>query len=188
MKNNWSKSEKITDNIYSVVKACSALTIQGIANGRTIPVLYIENDEENKIANTIEFHKTAKQGACSTQWGITDDYKYALLFLKFSLPTEVPIVLFFDILKFGHVVTHIIRMQCLYLAIGDENSKLSENMDSNKILIEVKNNDFLEEWNKIFKKEYTKYLRKKYKLSKKEAYDVFDKITNDMSVIEKIRL
>ena len=141
MKNNWSKSEKITDNIYSVVKACSALTIQGIANGRTIPVLYIENDEENKIANTIEFHKTAKQGACSTQWGITDDYKYALLFLKFSLPTEVPIVLFFDILKFGHVVTHIIRMQCLYLAIGDENSKLSENMDSHKILIEVKNND-----------------------------------------------
>ena len=79
-------------------------------------------------------------------------------------------------------------MQCLYLAIGDENSKLSENMDSHKILIEVKNNDFLEEWNKIFKKEYTKYLRKKYKLSKKEAYDVFDKITNDMSVIEKIRL
>lgn len=61
-------------------------------------------------------------------------------------------------------------------------------MDTHKVLIEVKNDDFLEEWNNIFKKEYTKYLRKEYKLTKKEAADVFDKITKEISVIEKIRL
>lgn len=120
MKNKWSKLEKITDNIYSEVKACSVLTVQGVANGRTIPVIFTENDDKNKIGTTIEFHRSVKQGVCSTQWGITEDNKYALLFLTFSVPTETQILLFFDVLKFGHVVTHIIRMQCLYLAIGDK--------------------------------------------------------------------
>lgn len=188
MKNKWSKAAKITDSIYSMVEACSTLTVQGVANGRTIPVLFVENDNENKIGSTINFHQTLKHGVCSTQWGVTEDNKYVLLFLNFSIPTETSIVLFFDILKYGHVVTHIIRMQCLYLAIGNKNSKLSENMDSPKVLIEVKNDEFLKEWTEIFKKEYTKYLRKKHKLSKKEAIDVFDRITKEVSIIEKIRL
>lgn len=188
MKNKWSKTEKITDNIYSEVKACSILTVQGIANGRTIPVIFAENDNENKIETTIKFHQTVKQGVCSTQWGITEDNKYALLFLVFSVPTETKILLFFDVLKFGHVVTHIIRMQCFYLAVGHKNSKLSEKMDTHKVLIEVKNDDFFEEWNSIFKKEYTKHLRSEYKLTKKEAADIFDKISKEVSVIEKIRL
>ena len=104
MKNKWSKTEKITDNIYSEVKACSILTVQGIANGRTIPVIFAENDNENKIETTIKFHQTVKQGVCSTQWGITEDNKYALLFLVFSVPTETKILLFFDVLKFSSII------------------------------------------------------------------------------------
>lgn len=188
MNNKWSKAEKITNNTYAVVVACSALTVHGVANGRTIPVAFVENDNENKIAPTINYHKNQKQGICTTQWGITEDKKYALLFLGFSIPTETPIVLFFDILKYGHVVTHIIKMRCLYLAIGTKDSKLSENLDCPKVLIEIKNDDFLEEWNKIFKKEYTKLLRKEFKLSQKDANDIFDKITEKVSIIEKIRL
>ena len=99
MKNKWSKTEKITDNIYSEVKACSILTVQGIANGRTIPVIFAENDNENKIETTIKFHQTVKQGVCSTQWGITEDNKYALLFLVFSVPTETKILLFYGDLQ-----------------------------------------------------------------------------------------
>ena len=188
MKSNWSKKEKIADMTPTMVMACSTLTIQGVANGRTIPVIFVEKDDENKIETAINLHKNVKQGICSTQWGATEDNKYVLLFLKFSLPTETNIVLMFDILKHGYIVTHILKMQCLYLAMGDEGSKLSENMDAPKILIEVKNEEFLEEWYKIFQKEYTKHLRKKHGLSKKEAVDIFEKITKEISIIEKIRL
>ena len=188
MKNDWSKATKINGYIPSLVVSCSALTSVGIANGRTIPVAFVENDENNRIASTIDLHKQIKHGSCSTQWGITEDKKYVLLFLSFSLPTETSIVLFFDILKYGHVITHVIRMQCLYLMVGNEGSKLSENLDSPRVLIEIKNDDFLQEWNKIFKKEYTKYLKEKYNLSKKAAAEVFEKMTQEISIIEKLRL
>lgn len=188
MKNKWSKAEKVTETSRAMVVACSALTVQGVANGRTIPVIFVENDDENKIESAIKLHQNVKQGSCSTQWGITADNKYAILFLNFSLPTETPIALFFDIIKHGYVVTHIIRMQCLYLTIGNKSSKLSENLDSPKVLIEVKNEDFLKEWNEIFKKEYSKYLKKKHNLSKKDAVDIFNKITEEISIIEKLRL
>ena len=47
MKSNWSKKEKIADMTPTMVMACSTLTIQGVANGRTIPVIFVEKDDEN---------------------------------------------------------------------------------------------------------------------------------------------
>ena len=187
MNDKWSKVQKVTDFTRSLVVSCSTLTSVGIANGKTIPVIFVENDSENKIESSILLHQNVKQGMCSTQWGITDDSKYAL-FLEFSLPTENRIVLLFDILKHGYIVAHILRMQCMYLMIGTKGAKLSQHLNSPKLLIEVKNEDFLPEWNKIFKKEYTKHLKKKHKLSKKDASEIFDKITQEISIIEKMRL
>ena len=42
--------------------------------------------------------------------------------------------------------------------------------------------------NEIFKKEYSKYLKKNHNLSKKDAVDIFNKITEEISIIEKLRL
>ena len=72
--------------------------------------------------------------------------------------------------------------------VGTKDTKLSEHLDSPRVLIEVKNEDFLPEWSKIFKKEYTKHLKKKYHISKKEASEIFEKITQEISIIEKLRL
>lgn len=177
MNNKWSKAEKITDYIHAPVVACSALTSVGIANGRTIPVIFVENDDHNRINSSILLHKNVSQGACSTQWGITEDNKYALLFLVFSSTTETNVVVFFDLFKYGHIISHILRMQCMYLMVGNKDTKLSEHLDSPRVLIEVKNEDFLPEWSRIFKKEYTKHLKKKYHISKKEASEIFEKIT-----------
>ena len=188
MKNNWSKAQKITDFTHSMVVACSTLTSIGIANGKTIPVIFAENDNENKIKSSILLHQNVKHGMCSTQWGITNDNKYALLFLEFSLPTENRIVLLFDIIKHGYIIAHILRMQCMYLMVGTKSSKLSEHLNSPKVLIEVKNEDFLPEWNAIFKKEYTKYLKKNHKLSNKDASEIFERITQEISIIEEVRL
>lgn len=188
MNNKWSKAEKITDYIHTPVVACSALTSVGIANGRTIPVIFVENDDQGKIESAILLHKNVSQGACSTQWGVTKDNKYVLLFLGFSLPTETQVVLFFDILKHGYIVSHILRMQCMYLMVGTKDTKLSEHLASPKVLIEVKNEDFIQKWNKIFKKEYTKHLKKKHHISKKDAVEIFEKITKEISIMEKLRL
>ena len=183
-------SKYISDpnEIRLLVAASSAITSIGVANGRNIPVVFVPSDANKKIDDIISFHENVKDGNCITTWGLTTNKEYAVLYLDFQDPIKQRVILFFDIIKFGIVVEQIMHSQCMFLTIGDENSKLSLCMNQKKLLVDVFCDDFKDVWSIVFKDKYAKYLRKKYKLSKKQSLEYFDKILEEWDILKKFRL
>lgn len=134
------------------VSASAAIASAGIANGRNVPVIFVESDEQNRIDNIITMHETIKEGNCESSWGVTDDGKNAILILDFKNPIEQKVILLFDIIKFGILVNQILYAQCLWLMVGTESSKLSLCFDDKRIFIEVPIDTFETDWNEIYRK------------------------------------
>ena len=184
---SWSKYIATTDEIRSLVLSSSAIAVSGVANGRNIPVVFVSPDENNKIKDIIDFHEKINEGNCITTWGLTSNKEH-VLYLDFQDPIKQKVVLFFDIIRFGIVVEQIMYSQCMFLALGDENSKLSLCMDQKKILIDIYCDDFKNIWVNVFREKYSKHLRKKYKFSKRQSLEYFDRILKEWNVLKKIRL
>lgn len=181
-----------SDLILRVV-ASSTIACSGIADGRNIPVVFVESDERNKIDSILTMHEIVKEGNCESTWGIADDKKNAILILDFKDPIEQKVILLFDIIKFGIVVSQIIYAQCLCLMVGNESSKLSLCFDDKNIFIEVpidtfETNSFVTVWNATFRKTYAKHLKKKYNLTMKVALEKFDKMKEEFEIIKTIRM
>lgn len=177
-----------TEDIRTEVVASAAIANVGVANGRNIPVVIVEDDVDAKISNLIATHEAVVNGSCSSQWGMTEGNEYAILILSFSTPVEEKVILFFDVIKYGILVNQILYSKCMYLMTGDKETKFSQNLTSPRILLEVPCDDFEKEWKKIYKKEYVKHLKKEYKLPKKVAEEVFDEIHDQMDIIKKLRM
>jgi hypothetical protein len=180
------KSKK--DDIRTEVVASAAIANVGVANGRNIPVVIVEDDLDGKISNLITTHEAVANGSCSSQWGMTEGNEYAILVLSFITPVEQKLILFFDVIKYGIIVNQILYSKCMYLMTGDRETKFSQHLSSPRILLEVPCDDFEKEWKKIYKKEYVKYLQKEYKLSKKVAEKVFDEMHDQMDTVKKLRM
>ena len=170
------------------VMASATIASAHIANGRNIPVVFVEADEIGKMENIINVHETIKEGSCESLWGITKDKKNAVLIIDFKEPVEQRVILIFDIIKFGIVVNQILYAQCLLLMIGGENSKISLCLDSKRIFVEVPVDEFKPIWEKIFRKKYAKYLKKKHNLSRKASYEIFDKMIEEFEIVKTIRM
>lgn len=182
------KYKSSPDEIRLLVAASAAIASVDIANGRNIPVVFVPSDDKNKINEIISLHENIKEGNCSTSWGITPDKKFTLLYLDFQNPVKQKVILFFDIVRFGIVVEQIMHSQCMYLAIGDEASKLSLCMGQKRIFIDVYCDGFKDAWPNIFRTQYAKHLKRKYKISKKEALECFDKILKEWDILKRMRL
>ena len=183
-----SKHISQADDIRLPVVASAAITCVGVANGRTIPVVFVSPDEKNIINNIIDMHETIQEGNCLSTWGLTHDKKYVILSLDFQNPISQKVFVFFEIIKFGIVVEQIMYSQCTFLTVGNENSKLSSSMDQKRILIDLDCDDFKDIWSKTFKEVYSKHLRKKHNMSKKQSFRIFDKMLQEWDIFKKLRL
>lgn len=189
MKNKGTKMKFSSDSIImTLVVASASVAIANFANGRNLPVVFVEPDANNKIDNLLAAHQKIDSGDCFSQWGVNDDGKTVSLIITFNNPIEEKILLMFDIVKFGIVVDQILFYECMYLMTGNKKSKLSTSLNKDKILLEIPKNSFEEEWNKVYKNTFAKHLQKTHKLSKKDAYEVFDKLRNEANTIQKIRI
>ncbi len=186
MKKSKYKSQK-NDLILPVV-ASSMVASRGIVNGRNIPVIFVESDKEKKIDEIISIHQTMHSGNIQFNWGATPDNKFVVLIVNFESPIIQKLVILFDIIKFGIVVEQILYSQCVWLMIGDENSKLSSCINYNRILLEVPSDEFKEIWKPMFRNVYSKHLKKEYGFSDKDAYNCFDKMLEELSILKQLRM
>lgn len=188
MSNQW-KLQRGNSIDFTVSCVTSALiSSTGVANGRNIPVVIVKTDPKNVIDDIISIHETIPCGHCDSQWGMTVDRKKVLLSLEFKDPIECKFLIAFDFLKYAAVVDQIIYSQCMYLMTGTPGMKLSENLDKDRILLEIPSESFSEEWERIYRKEYVKYLRQKYQISRKESIEIFDKLKKELNDIKTLRL
>ena len=56
MKIMWKPKSAKTDDIIATVVNTAALSVVGVANGRTVPVVILQPDDENKIDAVITAH------------------------------------------------------------------------------------------------------------------------------------
>lgn len=188
MKIMWKLESAKADDIIATVVNTAALSAVGVANGRTVPVVILQSDEEKKIDAVINAHSGISGGNCKSQWGCTYDRNTILLHLEFTEPVVVKIIIPLDIIQNGATIDQIIHTQCLYLMTGNPEMKLAQNLCKERILLEVPSREFADEWRKLYKKKYCKHLRKTHHISSKAAKDVFDKLQDEFSFIKKLRI
>lgn len=187
MKIMWKIKSARAADIATVVNT-AALSAAGVANGRTVPVVILKSDEANKIDTVINVHSGISGGNCESQWGCTYDRSTILLNLEFTDPIAVKIIIPLDIVQDGATIDQIIHMQCLYLMTGTPGMKLSQNLNKERILLEIPSRDFADEWKKLYKKQYCKYLRKTHHISSKDAEEIFDKMQDEFDCIKELRI
>lgn len=188
MKNKWKPRVDNKGDICAKVVNTAALSISGIANGRTIPVVILQSDPDQKIDTAINGHIGIPTGNCLSQWGRTWNGEKILLHLELSSPVAISILIPFDIIGNGPTIDQIIHTQCLYLMTGAPGTKLSENLDKARILLEIPSREFASEWQKMYKKRYCKHLRKTYHISRKASESVFEKIQEEFSSVKNLRV
>ena len=64
MKIMWKPKSVKADDVIATVVNTAALSVAGVANGRTIPVIILQPDEENKIDAVINAHSGISGGNC----------------------------------------------------------------------------------------------------------------------------
>lgn len=186
--NKTRKFKAKKSDILTNVVATATIASTGIANGRNIPVIIVKSDIDNKIDELIKIHQFVKNGCCESLWAVTNGYEYAMLILSFSSPIEQRIILFFDIIKQGLSVDQILYTKCMYLMTGDEDTRLSLNIDKPRLFLEVTCEGVSANWDTIYRKKYTKYLKNKYNINQKEAETIFNKIRDENNIIKTIRM
>lgn len=186
--NKWKRYKMTDDDLICPVVASAAIATRGIANGKNVPVVFVEADHENRIQAILSIHKTTPEGNCTSSWGFTNNKKVAVLVLDFSDPVQERVVLLFDVIKFGVLVDQILYTQCLFLMVGSESSRLSLCLDEGRLQLEVPGEYYVEEWTKTYRKLYSKHLRKKYNLTQKQAFDTFDKMQEEFTRLKKLRI
>lgn len=152
MKIMWKPKTVKADDVIATVVNTAALSVAGVANGRTVPVIILQPDEENKIDAVINAHSGISEGNCVSQWGCTNDRNTILLHLEFTEPIAVKIIIPLEIIRNGATIDQIIHTQCLYLMTGNPEMKLSQNLRKERILLEVPSREFTDEWRKLYKK------------------------------------
>ena len=188
MKNMWKFKVAKKDEIIASVASTGSVSSTGIANGRMVPVVMLQSDEGKIIETAIKAHMGIENGSCQSQWGCTTDGNTIILSLEISSPVAVKIMIPLDIIEKGATVDQIIHTQCLWLMTGEPGMRLSENLNKERILLEIPSREFASEWRRIYKKKYCNHLRKTYKMSHKAAEEVFEKLQEEFSCVKKMRM
>ena len=188
MKNKWKIHRSPTTAITATVVETASLSSAGVANGRNIPVVILQSDSNQLIDKIIAAHSGIPNGICESQWGATLDKNKILLDLEFTTPQKIRIIIPFDVINHGLTINQIVYTQCMYLMTGTTRSKLSENLDKEKVLMEIPSKEFMRAWQYLYKKKYCKYLQKKHNISHKVAVEIFDKMQEELCIFQKMRM
>lgn len=166
MKNRWHKVEVVLSNQVSSepvpVVADGAIATVVLGEGRLIPLLILDTSKRPDIEDMVMAHKILPPGDVKIQWGcIRKLENTVLLILQFQRPSEISIILDFNVTNQGILVEQILKAKSLYLQPGRAGDRLSTTMDKPKIIVEVPDSGFQKEWKKIWLKELTKMFRTK---------------------------
>ena len=166
MKNRWHKVEVVLPNQVSgepvPIVADGVIATVVLGEGRIIPLLILDTSKRPDIEDMVKAHKILPPGDVKIQWGRIRKLENTVsLILQFQRPSEILIILDFNVTNQGILVEQILKAKSLYLQPGRTGDRLSTTMDKPKIIVEVPDSGFQKEWKKIWLKELTKMFRTK---------------------------
>lgn len=141
----------------------------GIQSGRLVPVLIVDCTRHPALETLIHAHKDTPPGDVVSTWGWKLlSKKNVYLTLRFKQPVETAATIAFQVSSQGILVDSIIVARAVYIQPLSSGSRVSEGLESPKIIVEVPASASFPVWEHV----YRKNLQSKYRsggLSKAEA-------------------
>jgi hypothetical protein len=189
MKNHWHRGEVIQVAGEPVpIVADGAIATVVLGEGRLIPLLILDTSKRPDIEDMVKSHEKLPPGDVNCQWGHILRLESTIsLILQFQRPSDVLIIVNFNVTNQGILIEQILKAKALYLQPGRPSDRLSKTMDKPKILVEVPDLGFQEEWKKIWHKAVVKMFKKKG-LRRREANLAADTVINKMQAIHDFRI
>lgn len=191
MKKGWnSKKIKLKTYEKEPVKIVSDAMIatKGIGDGRGIPLTIIDTSLRNDFEQLVKAHKQIDLGDVETAWSKpSKNIDIINLMLFFKKPSEVVLILEFDLPRKSMIVDKIVQSQALYIQLGKEGDRLGNTIDSPRILVEVQSRYFKQEWNKILRTVIQKDLQSRG-VKKKQLKEASKKIIEEWRNLDYFRM
>ena len=185
--NQWKKDKSISSKLQLEIVSDASITSLHIANGKNIPLIIVDTMVYPEIERAILAHASVQNGHIRTIWGKSTDDKF--ITLQFALVDPIPIEFFvaFNIKKQGGLVDLIIHSQLLYIQPGKPRDRLSNTLDSPRLMVEVPSTHFLSEWKLIFQRAMTKHFRE-MGLNKKDAKNAAFDFYKEWDIMRNFRM
>ncbi len=155
---------ELEQNFVSLVST-SIVAINGFADGKALPVLFLDLKERKDVIELINNHQYVgdKGGEAIATW-IMDKKKIKdklKLLFDFTKPTECKLIVEFDIQKNAPTIDMIIRTGGCWIMSSEIGNTVATTQGEKRICVEVKNYDFFEIWGKVYIENMTQHFRKK---------------------------
>lgn len=176
------KLNRPEESIPVPIIADASISTRGLHGGRLLPLLLLDTSKRQEMAEFIRFQNTLGPGDVHFQWGKIDGHQGTVaIFLSFVRPIEVFAILEFEIVRQGILVEQALTGQGIYLANAEgPDDRLIKNPDRPKVLVELPDTGFQDNWNRIFRKHVTQHFRD-------EGMGFFESRRASKSVIEELQ-
>jgi len=133
-----------------------------IADGRLLPVLFIDTSQRPDVREFLRIHEHLGSGDVEFDWGLSRESKDdAILHLKFVRPMDVEMILLFDVRQQAILVEGILSGGGVYLQDARPGDRLTTTLDACRVLIELPDTGFRSYWDRYLLDRTTALLRKR---------------------------
>jgi hypothetical protein len=141
----------------------AAISVRGQDGGRLIPLVILDTSDRPDIEEFIRLHQAvANFGDVTIQWGQLKGHKGTVaLYLMFIRPSELTVILEFDVAKQGFLIDQALLGKGLYIQAGREGDRLIKDLQRPKVLIYLGDPEFGKTWDAHYHRHVEKHLRTK---------------------------
>jgi hypothetical protein len=163
------------------------LSSHKIGEGRLIPVLVLDVEENQDIIDLIKMHDSITAGDATITW-VQDlhNRKDFILRIKFTKPMQISFGIRLNISEDYTLIDGIIQSKGVFIQTGKKGDKVSKSLNENKILIEVPDTGIKSIWFQMLNKTLISNY-KKMGFPRKEAKDIAQDHIIKMRELWKIR-
>lgn len=187
MKQLWHRAD-ILDGEPVPIVADGAVATTAVGEGRLILVLILDTSKRPDIEDLVKAQARLPAGDGKSQWGRPYRSKSEIaLVLRFERPINALVILEFNVADQGILIEQILKAKSLYLQPGRKGDRLTSTLENPRMLVEVPELGFSEEWKKIWPKEVAKKFRK-LGLKRRDARAAAEKVISDIQEFSGFRM
>ena len=169
------------------VVADGAVATTIVGEGRLAPVLILDTSARPDIDELVRLHHHLPPGDVNCTWGKIDRDKERIdLLLQFRRPADVAIILEFDVLRHCGIVDMILTSRFLYLQPGHPGDRFANNINADKIIVEVPDTGIDAFWEKLLRKTLFMHV-KRSGLNRPEAKNAVNEYLKSWRRFTKLR-
>ena len=163
-----------------------AIATEQVLGGRLVPVLILDTSQRPDVAELVRVHQFLPPGDVTSVWGYRSVRAITvLLVLDFLRPSELKVLLKFDIAGQGKLVDFILNARAVCLQDGIPGDRLLTTMDHDRMIVEVTASP--PRWDKLLTRELKRDSRRKGS-TRQQASEAAERTIGEWRHLQKRRI